>query len=58
MRAPRMHSKSLRYQSDFDRKGNMRKPFLEAGEYMAYSEGVEWVSPARTHLPRMLVRSE
>lgn len=49
----RMYSKALmRYQGDFDGKRNVRKPFLEAGEYLAYSGGVEWVSLAREHLSK------
>lgn len=42
----------MRNQGDFDRKRNVTKSFVEAGEHVAYSGGVEPVSPARAHLSK------
>ena len=42
----------MRYQGDFDRKRNVTKSFVEAGEHVAFSGGVERVSPARAHFSK------
>lgn len=53
-----MHSKAMKYQGDFGTKENMRKPFQDAEEHMAYSVGAEKVSPAKAHLPKTLGKGE